>query len=123
MSTTAVDLHLPRLADDRLEPGAAGAFMRRLGPAIDATFGRPRAILALSAHTMTREPVLLAAPRHEAIYDFGGFDPAALHLALRRRRGPRTGRTRGQSCWPTRASPSHRVADGGLDHGIWTPLR
>ena len=27
-----------------IEPGAAGDFMRRLGPAIDATFGRPKAI-------------------------------------------------------------------------------
>ena len=48
-----------------LEPGAAGAFMQRLGPAIDAAFGRPQAIVAVSAHTAAREPVLLgrAAPR------------------------------------------------------------
>ncbi|HKX44567.1 MAG TPA: dioxygenase, partial [Burkholderiaceae bacterium] len=58
-----------------LEPGAAGAFMQRLGPAIDAAFGRPKAILAVSAHTAARAPVLLAAPRHAAVYDFGGFDP------------------------------------------------
>src|SRR5262249_23195469 len=58
-----------------LEPREAGAFLQRLGPTIDATFGRPRAILALSAHTATSMPVLLAAPRHEAVYDFGGFDP------------------------------------------------
>src|SRR5690349_21835702 len=58
-----------------LEPGAAGVFFRALGPAIDATFGRPKAILAVSAHTATRTPVLLAAARHEAVYDFGGFDP------------------------------------------------
>ena len=44
-----------------LEPGAAGAFLERLGPAIDAAGGRPKAILAISAHTLTREPVLLAA--------------------------------------------------------------
>ncbi|MEO8807661.1 MAG: dioxygenase, partial [Burkholderiaceae bacterium] len=54
-----------------LEPGAAGAFMQRLGPAIAATFGRPKAILAISAHTAARAPVLLAAARHEAVYDFG----------------------------------------------------
>src|SRR6476619_4438024 len=58
-----------------LEPGAAGAFMQRLGPQIDATFGRPKAIVSVSAHTAARVPVLLAAPRHAAIYDFGGFDP------------------------------------------------
>ena len=58
-----------------LEPGAAGAFMQRLGPVIDAAFGRPKAIVTVSAHTAARVPVVLAAPRHEAIYDFGGFDP------------------------------------------------
>src|SRR5512132_1596604 len=33
------------------EPGAAGAFMQRLGPALDAAFGRPKAIVTVSAHT------------------------------------------------------------------------
>ena len=58
-----------------LEPREAGRFMQALGPAIDAAFGRPQAILAVSAHSLTRVPVLLAAERHEAVYDFGGFDP------------------------------------------------
>ncbi len=57
-----------------LEPGDAGAFMQRLGPAIDAAFGRPKAIVSVSAHTAARVPVVLAAARHEAIYDFGDFD-------------------------------------------------
>jgi 4,5-DOPA dioxygenase extradiol len=37
-------------------------------------------VLAVSAHSLAREPVLLAAPRHEAVYDFGGFDPALYTL-------------------------------------------
>ena len=49
--------------------------MQRLGPVLDVAFGRPRAIVTVSAHTAARVPVVLAAPRHEAIYDFGGFDP------------------------------------------------
>src|SRR5436190_14355923 len=63
-----------------LEPGAAGAFLQRLGPAIDAAFGRPKAIVVASAHTNSREPVLLAGARHEAIYDFGNFDPKLFTL-------------------------------------------
>ncbi len=63
-----------------LEPGAAGAFLQRLGPAIDAAFGRPKAILALSAHTLAREPAALAAARHEAVYDFGNFDQRLFSL-------------------------------------------
>ena len=58
-----------------LEPGAAGAFMQRLGRAVDRTFGKPGAIVAVSAHTAAREPVLLAGDQHHAVYDFGGFDP------------------------------------------------
>ena len=57
-----------------LEPREAGAFMQQLGQVLLRTQGRPKAVLAISAHSLTREPVLLAAPRHEAVYDFGGFD-------------------------------------------------
>ncbi|MFN9195408.1 MAG: hypothetical protein ACK5V2_17125, partial [Pseudomonadota bacterium] len=38
-----------------LEPRAAGHFMQARGPAIDAAIGRPQAILAVSAHSLTRE--------------------------------------------------------------------
>ena len=105
-----------------LEPREAGAFMQRLGPAIDAAFGRPKAVLAVSAHTLARAPVLLAAPRHEAVYDFGGFDdelytlrydaPGAPALALRV-----------HTLLHAAGIDAHRVEQGGLDHGIWTPLR
>jgi 4,5-DOPA dioxygenase extradiol len=97
-----------------LEPREAGAFMQRLGPAIDATFGRPKAILAISAHTLARAPVLLAGPRHEAIYDFGGFDDQLYTL---RYDAP------GAPALATQVEALLRVAQGGLDHGIWTPLR
>src|SRR5262245_1867866 len=61
-----------------LEPGTAGAFMQQLGPAVDSAFGRPRAIVVASAHSLTREPVLMAAAHHETVHDFGGF-PDALY--------------------------------------------
>ena len=105
-----------------LEPGAAGAFMRRLGPAIDATFGRPRAVLALSAHTLTREPVLLAAPRHEAVYDFHGFPDALYRLRYDAPGAPDLA-DRVQQLLAVARLPVQRVDEGGLDHGIWTPLR
>ncbi len=44
-----------------LNPGAAGALMLRLGVQITAQFGRPRAVLMVSAHSTARRPVLLAA--------------------------------------------------------------
>ncbi|EHR73576.1 hypothetical protein BurJ1DRAFT_4790 [Burkholderiales bacterium JOSHI_001] len=105
-----------------LETTPATAFMQSLGNTIDTRFGRPRAIVAVSAHTLTREPVLLAAPRHEAIYDFGGF-PDALYRLRYDAPGapdlaPRVAQLLGDA-----GLPVHTVAEGGLDHGIWTPLR
>ncbi len=105
-----------------LEPGAAGAFWSRLGPAIDATFGRPRAILAISAHSLTREPALLAAARHEAVYDFGGFPDALYQLRYDAAGAPALA-DEVQALLAARGIKAHRLADGGLDHGIWTPLR
>ena len=105
-----------------LEPGAAGAFMRRLGPAIAAAFGRPRAIVVASAHTLTRQPVLLAAARHEAVYDFGGFDPKLRTLRYDAPGAPALALA--VQGLLQRAGIAAQVADrGGLDHGIWTPLR
>ena len=105
-----------------LDPGAAGRFLMRLGPAIDATFGRPRAVLALSAHTLTREPAALAAPRHEAVYDFGGFDEALYQLRYDAPGAPALA-DRVASLLQAQGLPMHRLDRGGLDHGIWTPLR
>lgn len=105
-----------------VEPGAAGAFFGRLGPALDRAFGRPRAILAISAHTVGPEPVLHAAAQHETVHDFGGFPPALYALRY------------DAAGSPTLAAEAARLlreagigaqlsAQGGLDHGIWTVLR
>jgi len=105
-----------------LEAGAAGAFWQRLGGAIDATFGRPRAIVAVSAHTLTAQPRLLAAARHDTVHDFGGF-PAALYRLRYDAPGapalaPRVLALLAQAGIAADASDA-----GGLDHGIWVPLR
>jgi len=105
-----------------LEPREAGLFMQRLGPALERAFGRPRAVLAVSAHSLTREPVLLAAPRHEAVYDFGGFDERLFELRYDAPGEPELAEQVWQALrhagWPV-----HAVEQGGLDHGVWTPLR
>jgi len=105
-----------------LEPRAAGAFMQRLGPAIDAAFGRPKAVLAVSAHTLARAPVLLAAPQHQAVYDFGGFDDKLYTLRYDAPGAPALA-TQLQALLGAAGIDVHRAEQGGLDHGIWTPLR
>ena len=104
-----------------LEPREAGAWMQRLGPALEARFGRLRAVLAISAHSLTREPVLLAAPRHEAVYDFGGFDPRLYEMRYDAPGAPDLA-ARVATLLAGAGIPVHRVEQGGLDHGIWTPL-
>jgi 4,5-DOPA dioxygenase extradiol len=105
-----------------LEPREAGAYMQALGPLIEARFGRPRAVLAVSAHTMARRHVLLAGARHEAVYDFGGF-PEALYRLRYDAPGapvlaPRVAALLGEA-----GIPVETLDHSGLDHGIWTPLR
>jgi len=105
-----------------LEPREAGAFMQRLGPAIDAVFGRPKAVLAVSAHTLARAPALLAAARHEAVYDFGGFDDKLYTLRYDAPGAPALA-TQVEALLRDAGIEVQRVEQGGLDHGIWTPLR
>jgi 4,5-DOPA dioxygenase extradiol len=105
-----------------LEPGAAGAFMRRLGVAIDASFGRPKAILAVSAHTTARAPVLLAGAKHKAVYDFGGLDPKLFTLRYDAPGAPALA-PRVAELLQGIGLAVHVVNEGGLDHGNWTALR
>ena len=105
-----------------LEPRQAGAFMQRLGPVIDATFGRPRAIVALSAHSLARQPALLVAAHHAAVYDFGGFDPKLYTLRYDAPGAPELA-ARVRELLADAGIGAQTVDQGGLDHGIWTPLR
>ena len=105
-----------------LQPREAGNFIQELGPQIDARFGRPRAILAISAHSLMREPVLLAAPHHHTVHDFGGFDPRLYELRYDAPGAPALA-TRVAALLQAAGIPVHRVEEGGLDHGIWTALR
>jgi 4,5-DOPA dioxygenase extradiol len=105
-----------------LQPGAAGAFMQRLGRHINATFGKPRAILMVSAHSTARRPVLLAAAQHQAVYDFGGFDPRLNQLRYDAPGDPALAAQVADLL--TQAELPHHVSpQGGLDHGAWTALR
>ncbi|OGQ21507.1 MAG: 4,5-DOPA dioxygenase extradiol [Deltaproteobacteria bacterium RBG_16_71_12] len=92
---------------------------RALGAALAARIGKPRAVLAISAHWFTRGTWLTGELRPRTIHDFSGFpeelerveypapgDPAlASHVARLLGRDERALRT-----------------DWGLDHGTWCVL-
>jgi 4,5-DOPA dioxygenase extradiol len=100
----------------------ASDFLDRLGPVIDATFGRPRAVVVVSPHSATRSPYVLAATRHEAIHDFGGFPP---ELYTQRYDAPGAPQLAADvAARLNQAGLTTQVApQGGLDHGIWTLLK
>jgi 4,5-DOPA dioxygenase extradiol len=97
-----------------LAPGAAG----RAWAALAASVPRPRAILAVSAHWMTRVPAVSAAPRPETIHDFYGF-PDALYDIRYEPPGAVDLAREVEALVPGIAVDPRR----GLDHGAWVPLR
>ena len=105
-----------------LEPREAGAFMQHLGATLSQRHSPPQAVLVASAHSLTREPVLLAAAQHQAVYDFGGFDPRLNQLRYDVPGAPALAR-RVALLLADAGLPVHTLDQGGLDHGIWTPLR
>jgi len=105
-----------------LEPGETGGFASRLGPAIDRTFGRPKAVLAVSAHSTARQPTLLAAARQQAVHDFGGFPQALYALRYDAPGAPNLAPVVAMLLGAAGEQP-HLLDRGGLDHGIWCMLR
>ena len=105
-----------------LEPGAAGAFWQQLGPAVEAASRRPRAILVISAHSLRREPVLMAAAQHTTVHDFSGFPDALYQLRYDAPGAPALA-LRVAALLTGAGLPVHTRTESGLDHGIWAPLR
>ena len=101
-----------------LEPGQAGAALRALGQALP----RPRAVLVLSPHWMTRTLQVGAHPQPHTIHDFGGFPDALYALQY-----PAPGASREMvdelvELLASRNVPVQLEPEGGLDHGVWVPL-
>ena len=101
-----------------LEPGQAGAALRTLGQSLP----RPRAVLVLSPHWMTRNLQAGSHPAPQTVHDFGGFPDALYQLQ-----------------YPAPGAPTHLLdqlvellakydvplqlqPQAGLDHGVWVPL-
>ena len=105
-----------------LVPREAGRWWRTLGERLAARGARPRAVLVASAHSLTREPVLRAAPRHEAVHDFGGFDERLYAMRYDAPGAPELA-ARAATLLQGAGLPVHLRPEGGLDHGIWVPLR
>lgn len=105
-----------------IEPGAAGAFLRQLGQAMQARWGQPEAFVVVSPHTATARPVVLGAAQHDTIHDFGGFPPALYQVRYDTAGAPALAQDI-QARLSAPGGPGCTWTDqGGLDHGIWTVL-
>ncbi|MES2784495.1 MAG: class III extradiol ring-cleavage dioxygenase [Pseudomonadota bacterium] len=100
-----------------IEPGLAGAQLRALG----RTLGKPRAVLVVSPHWMTRRVQVTASERPETIHDFGGF-PRALYAIEYPASGAPEIAARAVELLQSCGIPAELDLHRGLDHGAWVPL-
>jgi 4,5-DOPA dioxygenase extradiol len=101
-----------------LEPGLAGPQLAQLG----RTLARPRAVLVVSPHWMTRTVAVATAARPKTIHDFGGFPSELYQIQYPAPGHPEVA----QAAADLLAVAGHRVTvdpQRGLDHGTWVPLR
>jgi len=100
-----------------LAPGRSGAQLAALGRQLD----RPRAIVVVSPHWMTRGVRVTGALQPETLHDFGGFDPRLDDLVYPAPGDPvlarRVAGLLTEAGWPAQVDPER-----GLDHGAWVPL-
>lgn len=100
-----------------LHASAAREFLAGLG----ASLPRPKAILVVTAHFMTREPALTVDEKPAMIYDFGGFEPELREMVYPAPGAPELA-TRCAQALAAEGIPAHQVANRGFDHGTWVPL-
>ncbi len=100
-----------------LEPGLAGPQLRALGQ----TLGKPRAVVVVSPHWMTRGVRVTGAARPETVHDFGGF-PRALYALQYPAPGAPELADQIVALLQAAGLPASVDAERGLDHGAWVPM-
>ena len=100
-----------------IEPGLAGAQLRALGRAL----AKPKAVVVVSPHWMTRGVEITANARPETVHDFGGF-PRALYDIQYPAPGAPELAAHAKQVLLASGIPASLDARRGLDHGAWVPM-
>ena len=84
--------------------------------------GRPRAVVAISAHWEARTPTVNATVQPKTIHDFFGFEPPLYQMNYPAPGAPDLAR---EAAKRIQGAGMRAVADDarGLDHGVWVPLK
>jgi 4,5-DOPA dioxygenase extradiol len=104
-----------------LTDAPAKLFLEGLGATIDATYGRPTAIVVVSAHWETATPMVNQVDTNDTIYDFSGF-PQALYDMKYPAPGSAKVAKRVADLLTQAGMPTGTNTKRGLDHGAWVPL-
>jgi len=100
-----------------IDPGRAGQQLAALGQRLE----RPRAIVVVSPHWITRSIKVTGAGRPQTIHDFGGFDRKLYEITYPAMGDPalaeRIATLLSQAGWAASVDGQR-----GLDHGAWVPL-
>lgn len=81
---------------------------------------KPKAILVVSAHWLTKGTWVSLSPNPETIYDFGGFPDALFQVKYPAPGDPKTAQSVIETVKSIKVHPDHEM---GLDHGAWTILK
>ena len=101
-----------------LEHNEATEELRAVGDQVIKRFGKPKAILAISAHWYTRGTLVQSAQQPRQVYDMYGFPPELYAVQY-----PVAGCAELSTRVQTLLDTSVRVDDSwGIDHGTWTVL-
>ncbi len=82
---------------------------------------KPNAILMVTAHWESRQPMLSGNPMPPMIYDFGGFPDALYQINYPAAGSPQLAR-RAAALLQAAGLPAAIDVERGLDHGSWVPL-
>ncbi|MCO6149309.1 4,5-DOPA dioxygenase extradiol [Flavobacterium sp. NRK1] len=81
---------------------------------------KPKAVLVISAHWLTRGTHITAMDEPKTIHDFGGFPQALFDVQYPAKGSPELATTTANLITSTNVGLDH---DWGLDHGTWTVVR
>ncbi|MNJ95090.1 LigB family dioxygenase [compost metagenome] len=81
---------------------------------------RPKAVLVISAHWLTRGTHITAMEEPKTIHDFGGFPQALFDVQYPAKGSPELAEATSKLITSTNVGLDH---DWGLDHGTWTVVR